>query len=46
VKPKQGRPLTARVVPMQVAKKDSEQQARELQEKHRMDSLLYGPIFV
>jgi chromosome segregation ATPase len=45
VKPKQGRPITPRVVPMQVAKKDSEQQAREQHEKYRMDSLLYGPIF-
>jgi hypothetical protein len=44
VKPKQGRPLTARVIPMQIAKKDSEQEARELREKQRIDTLLYGPI--
>lgn len=45
VKKKEGRPLTVRVVPQKVTRRDIEKNRLEQLENERVDALLYGPIF-
>jgi hypothetical protein len=45
VKPKTGRPLVQRSMPIRVEKKDDARLARLLREQARQEKLLYGPVF-
>lgn len=45
VKKRDGRPLMPKVQVTKITKKDPEKRERELQEKARLDQLLYGSIF-
>lgn len=45
IKRKTGRPVTARVLPSKIKRKDEVVFEKEAQERKRINDLLYGPVF-